>query len=782
MPAEHSSIQGTGNRWLTIALAGLACIAVEVAVRGMHGPLDIRGFAAATAVIGGIAIAVGELLRRRWPTLGATPRGRATWVCAAVAIAVAVEAVIRLLFGDGILLDTFLLIVLRDLVIALAVLSHHAEARQACVGVATFLVVFASASAHAIWAQGFVIAFATIGVCWLVAGHWETIEQRIEASSRTALPRRWLLALPLALLGVLLVVPASARQVRQADGFMPTSGGQGRSAAAATAGVGDGDALVAGLDNIRSFAPLDNAPFMTSHESSLYDIFDDTYNEPVKRKKTERTISLANQDTIRNDDHSVATSRRPGREFSTVRQPGRSSSKRIADLESRALLQVKGRVPLHLKLENFDRFDGVSWHPEELPSWQAGLAWQAVGSRRWLRVADGVLCDIYGPPEVHALRIIRLKSNRIPSPNRLAAVHIDHVDRADFFEWAQPGILRVDRDTLPELVTVNVQSQPVDAWRLLGVPGAFSGGPAACREFGEDRHAQAVKMLAESWVAGLPRGWRQIERVVERIRETCTLDPDARAGADCPDSVAEFLLETRRGPDYLFASATVVVLRSLGYAARLASGFYAHPQRYDVRADHTAVLPGDVHFWAEVHAVPGHWITLEPTPGYTVLQPRRGIVARATRAVLLAVGWMVRHPLLTTALGLLLLLGLRHGKYLVDLADEAVWRLATMRGGGTASRDLVLDTVAFLDRRCARAGLPRPRHVTPARWLDIVQGRMSATMTVAVPATHARAFVRIAEAALYGPPGSAPLPNASVTTAPAVWSWRHLSAARRLTA
>jgi transglutaminase-like putative cysteine protease len=782
MPAEELSIPGAGNRWLTLVLAGLACIAVEVAVRGMHGPLDIRGFAAATAAIGGIAITVGELLRRRWPRLGAGSHGRTTWVCAAVSIAVAVEAVIRFLFGDGILLDTFLLIVLRDLVIALAVLSHHGEARQACVGVATFLVVFASASVHAIWAQGFVIAFATIGVCWLVAGHWKSIEQRIEASSRTALPRRWLLALPLALLGVLLAVPVSARQVRQANGFMPTSGGQGRSAAAATAGVGDGDALVAGLDNIRSFAPLDNAPFMTSHESSLYDIFDDTYNEPVKRKKTERTISLANQDTIRNDDHSIATSRRPGREFSTVRQPGRSSSRRIADLESRALLQVMGRVPLHLKLESFDRFDGTSWHPEELPSWQAGLSWQAVGSRTWLRVADGVLCDIYGPPEVHALRVIRLRSNRIPSPNRLAAVHIDHVDRADFFEWAQPGILRVDRDTLPELVTVNVQSQPVDAWRLVGLPGAFSGGPAACREFGEDGHAQAVKTLAESWVAGLPRGWRQIERVVERIRETCTLDPDARANADRPDSVAEFLLETRRGPDYLFASAAVVALRSLGYAARLATGFYAHPQRHDVRADHTAVLPSDVHFWAEVHAVPGHWITLEPTPGYTVLEPRRGVVARATRAVLLAVGWMVRQPLTTAALGLLMLLGLRHRKYLVDLADEAVWRLATMRGDGTASRAMVIDTVAFLDRRCARAGLPRPRHVTPARWLGIVQGRMSATMTAAVPAAHARAFVRIAEVALYGPPGSARLPSSSVTTAPAVWSWRHLASARRLTA
>ena len=779
MPAECHLNGRAGNRWLTIVLAGLACSAVEVAVRGMHGPVDMRAFAAGVAVITGIVITMGELLRRTWPAVGGTPRSRLAWVGGFVAVAVALEMVVRGILGDTLLLDGFLLIALRDVVIALMVVAHHPTARPACVGFATLLVVFASASAHAMWAQGFVVAFAVIGVCWLVGTHWERLEQRLEASSRQSLPRRWLLALPLGVLGALLIVPVSARQIRQADGFMPTSGGQRDASAAATSGVGDGDALVAGLDNIRSFAPIENAPFMTSHEPSLYDLFDDTYNEPVKKTKTERAISLANQDRVRPEDHSMATSRRPGREFSTVRRPGEPSRRRIADLDSRAILQVKGRVPAHLKLESFDRYDGVTWQPEEIVSRHGDLSLKTIGERTWAVVAPGVDVEIDGAPEVHALRIIRLDTNRIPAPERLTAIHIDHLDRTDLFQWAQPGILRMDREKLPELLTVHVQSQPVDPWRLTDSFPRFQGGPETCREYGDDPQSQAVKTLAESWVAGLPRGWRQIEQVVRRIREEYTLDPAARVSPGCTHSAAEFLLQTRRGPDYLFASATVCEIRSLGYPARLVSGFYADPKHYDSRSDHTAVMADDVHVWAEVHAGWGRWIPLEPTPGYTLLAPRRSIAAHIAHSCRLAVAAIVRHPLAALAVLAFLAATAWQRRFVTDIVDEAVWRLRSSRRGDTVSPAAVAATVRLLDRRCDRAGLPRPRHLTPARWLGVIHERIAAVAPTAAEPIVAQAFVRAADIALYAPTGSTHCSLSSVQAAPAVWSWRHLTAARR---
>lgn len=779
MPDEQHDRGWVANRGLTIAMAGLACVAVDLAMRGLHGSVDMRAFGVGVAVVSLVVLAGGELLRHRWPSVGATARSRVLWVCGGVAAAISLEAAGRAVAGNVPLLDAFLLIMLRDIVIALAILSHHADARPACVGFASFIVVFASASAHAIWAQGFVIAFAVIGVCWLVGSHWETLERRLEASSCRSLPRRWLLALPLAVLAVLAVVPVSARQMRQADGFMPTSGGQRDSSSAATSGVGDGDALVAGLDDIRSFAPLENAPFMMSHEPSMYDIYDDTYNEPVKKSKSERAISLANQVKARPEDHSMATSKRPGREFSTVRQGGTPSRRRIADLDSHAVLQVKGRVPVHLKLETFDRYDGVEWQPESPPSWQGGLSLKAAGKRNWLIVEPNGACDIYGEAETHALRIIRLDTNRIPATTRLAGIHIDHLDRTDFFRWARVGILEMDRDKLPELLTVHLRSQFVDPWTLTESFPRFSGGAEVYRFVGDDPQSQAVKVLAESWVAGVPRGWKQIERVVERIRGDYQLDPEARATPECSHSVAEFLLVTRRGPDYLFASAAVCALRSLGYAARMVSGFYADPRRYEARSDHTAVMAGDLHVWAEVHAGLGHWVPVEPTPGYVLLEPRRGLARHLAHAA--SEAWMaiVAHPFVFGTMILVVAVLVWHRRVLADMADEWLWRLRTAGGGTATAAQAVASAVFLLERRCGRAGLPRPPHFTRARWLSVLYERIAAAVPGAAAPSVALAFIEAADAAFYAPADAERISLSPVRAAPAVWSWRNLAAARR---
>jgi hypothetical protein len=43
---------------------------------------------------------------------------------------------------------------------------------------------------------------------------------------------------------------------------------------------------------VQSFAPIEDAPFMTSHEPSLYDLFDDLYNESMKVERQQRAVSL----------------------------------------------------------------------------------------------------------------------------------------------------------------------------------------------------------------------------------------------------------------------------------------------------------------------------------------------------------------------------------------------------------------------------------------------------------------------------------------------------------
>jgi transglutaminase-like putative cysteine protease len=758
-------------------LAMVACVAAEVAVHGMDRAIHAGWYVAIVLVFALVTLIAAELLRRRFPMVGATEKSRLSWTAGIVGVGVALEALVRECLNMPMLLDVLLIVVFRDMVIALAMLSHHEDSQRSCNAFATFLIVFASASVHALWIQGLVVVFSLIGVWWLMGTHWESLQHRLEASSDRALSRKWLLTVPLALLVILVCVPVASRQIHALEGFMPTSGGQRDSSPMARSGIGDGDSLVAGLDNIRSFAPIEDAPFVSSHEPTLYDLFDDMYNEPVVQKKSQRAISLPPQTTVRPEDPSMAKSSRPSRDFSTVRKTGKPTAQRIRDLESRALFYVKGRVPLHLKLESFDLYDGVEWRTELLPEAPPQLRIEMVHGRPWLRPRATSGYDFFAAPESHAIKVVDLDTACIPTPNELTGVHIDQVAQADFFRWQRPGVIGIDQPKLPDLLTVHVQSRIVDPRLFARTRPYFQGGAEQCRQFGDDSRSAQVRTLAESWVEGVPAGWRQVERVIDRVRSGYVLDATAAASGDSTHSVADFLLVSRRGPDYLFAGAAVWALRSLGYTARLASGFYADPRRYEGRSDHTPVMPADLHFWVEVHAGPGHWMTLDPTPGYVVLAPPLTLAETLLQPVRALGGFAARNPWLSLAVCAGIALFVHRRAVIADTIDEAAWRLWRHRDDRVA----VVSMLRLLERRCARAGLPRPRYETPSRWLAEVSERM----VVAVPSIRPlpdeiTAFVRLADQALYAPAFAGGEAEEACRSAGRIWSWKHLMAVMSL--
>lgn len=672
-------------------------------------------------------------------------------------------------------MDQWLLALLSAIVILLEACPRRRRVQRLSCLVSAFLAIFASAVSGEVWLQGIVIGFAMLGVLWLMADYWQSLDDRLVAVHQKRVPRRWLLALPLVVLAVLAAVPVGRRQIAALEGFMPSSGGRDQRMELATSGVGDGDNLVAGLENVQSFAPIEDAPFMTSHEPSLYDLFDDLYNESTKVERQQRAVSLPSQTQRLPENHRAASSQRAGKEFSLVRKPGRPQQRRLADRPSQALFHVKGRLPLHLKLESFDLFDGVEWRPEPVPEQPPALSIQAVRGRPWLRIAAPVDEQLVSTPETHALRIIHFDSNCIPSPNHLVGVHIADVAQADFFRWAQPGLLRLDRQTFPELTTIHVQSRVVDPRRLATRTSVGLGaGPEACRQFGDDPQSLAVQALVASWVADLPHGWPQIERVVERIRGEYALDPEARASADTTHAVAEFLLERRRGPDYLFASATVWALRSLGYSARLVSGFYVGPLAYEARSGHAPVQASDIHFWAEVAVGSRMWASLEPTPGYALLPPPPTSVEQLLALVQAAAAWAARRPVATLLVLVASVLAICHRLLLADLADRLCVRLWSW----SDSRSATLGVLRLLDRRCTRAGLPRPRHRTPTTWL----AELATGIDAGDRPADGKPFLESATRALYMPATNHPLPPDPESlgrihrAAEAVWSWRNLRA------
>ncbi len=750
MPDERLTTETAPLSWasvrLTWLLVMLSVLSFEAATGGVER--TVRASLLIVAIELGLALSIHAVVRR-FPPLKASSCMLLAFGASTVVLGA--ELFVRGTTNSMLPFELILLSHLRNVVLVLAALAQVAAVQRHCCSLSTFLAIFAGALAAHLWLQGLTVLYAIVGIWWLMGTHWESLQSHLTEASQQSLPRRWLVALPAMVLTFMVLVGGlyATTGTRALRGFMPSSGGSDWYDPAATSGVGDGDALVAGTENIQSFGPIEDAPFLNSHEPSLYDLFDDTYNEPVAPRQQDRAIALAREFGARQKEQHLPTTSQAGKQFSTVRKLGTPKQKAMGDRPSSALFYVKGRVPLHLKLEVFDRFDGVNWFPEPLQPGQPAFTIEMLENRPWLRLPLLRSMEIHGAPEVHALKIVHLDTNRIPSPTQLMGVHIDQLDRPDFFLWSQPGQIRMDREKLPATTVMHLQSRVVDVRRLPRSGAMFSVGDPAYREFGTTAEPVRIQELVQEWTKGVAHGWPQIETVISRLRENYIHDRTARPAATCQNAVNDFLLKSHRGTDYQFASAAVIALRTLGYSARLVSGFHVQPSRFDRRAGHTPVLADDVHVWAEVNAGNNCWIPLEPTPGYDLLPPPPTYIEQLQAAFWSALHFAIGNwmALATAALSTVWILVYRHD--VVDAWHTLLWRMAPAKD----ERQFVLRTVTLLDARCRRAGHARPSTITPTGWVKRLFMATSCLGQGAVDERQFRQFLRAAEWAYYSPMG-----------------------------
>jgi hypothetical protein len=368
---------------------------------------------------------------------------------------------------------------------------------------------------------------------------------------------------------------------------------------------------------------------------------------------------------------------------------------------------------------------------------------------------------VFRGDESHAVKIINLKTNRIASPPHLAAVHIDRVDQVDFFGWTDDGVVAMPaRDHIPQLTVVQLRSQGVNLQSLreshftacLSMPRSYGDGdqdPAIdaraamlARHLDVPKNRDALAEWADRWTSGVPRGWRQVEAIVQRLRSDFQVDPAATAPATCDDVVTHFL-QTGRGPDYLFATTAAMLLRAQGYPSRLVTGFYARPDRFDRRAAQTAILAQDVHVWAEVHVGGCTWIPIEPTPGYA--PPREALTwqQRLSLAWRTAWRWCQAHAGTLAAIA---------GVAVAIWATRIVWldhifALYCGFAGWGSMRRRVLWTARLLDWRARLAGCARPGPTTLSAW----HGSLAAVLPSETSACL-RFALQAAEKVLYGTP------------------------------
>jgi hypothetical protein len=623
--------------------------------------------------------------------------------------------------------EGLLLVMFRGVVVVLVAVGRSHADRNLIAAASLFLVVASLIAVEHPAARFGLIAYALLGSGWLLAARGRRDPAAVVA------------AIGVTVVVALLGNPTS-NTARGIAGFVPLSGGSGWAFPWARGGIGDGEDLVAARAKPTATGPVNSNVYVTSHKPSLYDLWTDLYGEPdtPKKDKPERAFGLGPDETIAEETH-LPDNVHAGREFTTTRR-GSTRRKPTTDVAARSLVTVAGPAPVHLRLAAFDAFDGIAWKatPRDATTAYQPPSFAHTGSS-WMR---------WKPPglaweDAHEITVGTLATSVFPLPAHTTGLRIDRIDRADFFREPQPGVVSLELSDVPAGTRIEACSHAG------GIDARATAKPLHDSPSATDAASSSPPWVHEvgcSWgLTDAPRTWDTACRVVANLEEHCVLDHTAQAPPNTIDTLEHFLRVSRRGPDYCFAGAAVLLLRELGFDARLASGLYLAGDRRDPGSRKLVAIADDAHFWAEVRDQEGRWLPVEATPGYALRRPtlpwwvplRQWVVTLwqtiAARPMAMAWGAVITLASWCAAM--------RLWRPLADAVATSAWRLAV----GSFGYCPLACTWRLLELRSWLARRPRPPTVTPRGWyLDARPGLDP------VVAASLAAFLRCFEQSVYG--------------------------------
>ncbi len=125
----------------------------------------------------------------------------------------------------------------------------------------------------------------------------------------------------------------------------------------------------------------------------------------------------------------------------------------------------------------------------------------------------------------------------------------------------------------------------------------------------------AVRRLAVEWTAGATSAVEKAHAIERAFRRSFRYTTVNLAG-NSPDPIETFLTRTRAGYCEYFASAMVLMLRTLGIPARVVVGY--HGGQWNGQGGFWEVLHRDAHAWVEAwDDRTGLWVAFDPTPPAT---------------------------------------------------------------------------------------------------------------------------------------------------------------------
>jgi protein-glutamine gamma-glutamyltransferase len=608
-----------------------------------------------------------------------------------------------------------------------------------------FLLLFGVTTSDRATMLWIIVPFGLLAAWWLMSRYWRSIERGFVAVESVPLVRLRLglvLGLCITTLAIGVVAFVNRESLRSLDGFMPTSGGNSQSDPSARSGIGDGDMLVAAKDDAYTFGPVDSDLFLESNAPSMYDLASETFGEPKPRQqKFSRAVALNAE--VKEREKEASESKKAGKEFSAIRQPKPQQSKPTMPEgnKSSAVLHVIGQVPLHLRMESFDHFDGQVWSQSDRVNQVAPLPHaklSSIGGKPWMQMKEYPKSLVHSVAERVTTKLINLTTTRIASPALLSHVHIDRIDREDFFEWSPDGQLSMPgRDVIPQLTVThllyqipNLHSLRHDRDQALTFPSIETSDqdytqplvqpylqPYLQLPFDAGYKQSLVKRAMEliAQTSSIPADqlsdWSKVVAIVQALRRV-QIDRTAVPEASADDVVA-FALDQNAAPEYLLATTAVSLLRSLDIPCRFVSGFYASPKRYNYRAEMTEVMQEDLHVWAEVY-VQGTWLPVEPSQGYAHPREHRTWSQFAVEYAWLS--WQIAwsNPV-HSALALMFIVGLVIARCRV--LDAGFSSLIMLMSFGSAPRSIRLSLIVLRFRLWVWR-TAKPDRATINEWLE----------------------------------------------------------------
>ena len=310
---------------------------------------------------------------------------------------------------------------------------------------------------------------------------------------------------------------------------------------------------------------------------------------------------------------------------SGIRMSGFSETVRLGDFgniveDPEVVLRVKAHAggkptPLRMRGQSLDEYDGRSWHRttgvgHELPNDLDGRARADLSTVR-LNVPDVRVQEVYLEPMAGSPRVLFGMPRPVAFQRPSSAFAALRPEKWRFFGDTHGDVAMSG----PEAVAIvyTVYSDPhVDDTEPLRAAGT-DYPPDVRRLYLQlpDPTDPRVAPLAAQVTASMATPYDRAVGIARYLKSDFQYSLDSTHGD--VDPLADFLFVNRTGHCEYFASAMVVMLRSIGIPARIVNGFFGG--EYNAYGEYVALRKADAHSWVEAFFPGRGWATFDPTPG-----------------------------------------------------------------------------------------------------------------------------------------------------------------------